>query len=221
MEGVNGEFELIAAIRERIAQAGAPQASSAVVLGSGDDAAITARPGATATSVDALIEGVHFRIPPFSARQVGHKALAVALSDLAAMGATAGEAYVQLGIPEDRTEAELLELADGLAQVAAAHAVVIAGGDVTRAPSLLVAVTVVGAGTDPEALVRRAGACPGISSCSRVSSEARRRGSCCSSARSSRTGSQIRSPRRCALASWSRRRCSPPGRRWRLPGRRR
>jgi thiamine-monophosphate kinase len=158
---VSGEFELIAAIRERIAGRGAGESSPALVLGSGDDAAITVRDGATATSVDALVEGVHFRIPPFTHEDVGHKALAVALSDLAAMGAEPGEAYIQLGVPEGRGDEELLELADGLARVAAEHGVAIAGGDVTRAPALLVAVTVVGAAPDPAALVRRSGARPG------------------------------------------------------------
>jgi thiamine-monophosphate kinase len=155
---VTGEFELIAAIRERIARSGAGLDSKTLVLGSGDDAAITVRSGAAATSVDALVEGVHFRIPPFAPADVGHKALAVALSDLAAMGAAPGEAYVQLGVPADRDADELLELAGGLARVAAAQGVAIAGGDVTRAPVLLVAVTVVGDAPDPNALVRRSGA---------------------------------------------------------------
>jgi thiamine-monophosphate kinase len=155
---LTGEFELIAAIRERVARAGAPAGSPGLVIGSGDDAAVTERQGAAVTSVDALVEGVHFEAPPFELRQVGSKALAVALSDLAAMGATPAEAYVQLGVPEGRSDAELLELADGLAAIAAEYGVAIAGGDVTRAPVLLLAVTVVGAAPSAADLVTRAGA---------------------------------------------------------------
>lgn len=137
---------------------GAPEGSPELVLGSGDDAAISLRDGAVATSVDMLVEGVHFTIPPFGPADVGHKALAVALSDLAAMGALAREAFIQLGVPTGREHEELLELAAGLAGVAATHGVAIAGGDVSRAPALVLAVTVVGTAPDAEALVRRAGA---------------------------------------------------------------
>ncbi len=87
-----GEFELLAKLRERLPTDG-PQ----VRLGSGDDAAVTAPTGATATSVDAIVEGVHFRRGEADLRTIGRKALATALSDLAAMGAEAGEAYVVLG----------------------------------------------------------------------------------------------------------------------------
>jgi thiamine-monophosphate kinase len=129
------------------------------VLGSGDDAAISERSGAIATSVDALVEGVHFRVPPFTYEDVGRKALAVALSDLAAMGAIAREAYVQVGLPPGH-ENGALELADGLGAVAAEYGVAIAGGDVTRSRELFCAVTAIGASEDAE-LVRRDGALPG------------------------------------------------------------
>jgi thiamine-monophosphate kinase len=131
------------------------------VVGSGDDAAVSVREGAAVTSVDALVEGVHFTIPPFSHADAGHKALATALSDLAAMGAVAGEAYVQLGVADGTTDDDLLELADGLGALAAEHGVAIAGGDVTRAPALFCAITVVGSVPRAEDAVRRCGARPG------------------------------------------------------------
>jgi thiamine-monophosphate kinase len=70
-----------------------------VVYATGDDAAVVRAGGAAVTSVDAVVEGVHFELATHSPGDVGHKALAVALSDLAAMGARPGEAYVVLGAP--------------------------------------------------------------------------------------------------------------------------
>ena len=148
-----GEFELLARIRERI-----PPAGPRVRLGSGDDAAISVPGAATATSVDALVEGVHFRRDQASLGQIGHKALATALSDLAAMGAEPGEAYVALGVPDDLDEDGCLELLDGLTALAAVAGTTLAGGDLTRAPVLTLATTVVGHATEPDHLVTRAGA---------------------------------------------------------------
>src|SRR5215467_8133506 len=143
-----GEFELLARIRERL-----PASGARTHLGSGDDAAITVPGGATATSVDALLDGVHFRRDLASPRQIGHKALATALSDLAAMGAEAGEAYVVLGLPADFGEGECLELLDGMTALAAATGTDLAGGDLNRAGELFLAITVVGHAPNPRALV--------------------------------------------------------------------
>jgi thiamine-monophosphate kinase len=151
-----GEFELLAKVRERL-----PPPGSRVCLGSGDDAAVTVPGGATATSVDALAEGVHFHRDRASLTEIGRKAIGSALSDLAAMGAEAGEAYVAVGVPADLDEAGCLELIDGILAVAAETGVTLAGGDVTRAAALTLAVTVVGHAPTPQQLVSRGGARPG------------------------------------------------------------
>jgi thiamine-monophosphate kinase len=148
-----GEFELLAKLRERL-----PQLPSRVKLGSGDDAAVTVPGGATATSVDAIVDGVHFRRGESGLDSVGRKALATALSDLAAMGAEPGEAYVVLGAPPDLGEADFLTLLDGMLGLAAETGTTLAGGDLTRAPALTLAVTVVGHAGSAEDFVTRGGA---------------------------------------------------------------
>jgi thiamine monophosphate kinase len=117
-----GEFELLAKLRERL-----PPAGPRVRLGSGDDAAVTVPGGATATSVDAIVDGVHFRRAETASRSIGRKALAAALSDLAAMGSEAGEAYVVLGAPPDLAEEEFDSLLEGLLTLAADTGTTLAG----------------------------------------------------------------------------------------------
>ncbi len=83
-----------------------------LLLGIGDDASVVARSGVSVTSVDAMVEGTHFRLGKGFSQpaEVGHRALAGALSDLAAMGARPGEAYFVLGLPDGFPEQQALEL---------------------------------------------------------------------------------------------------------------
>jgi len=134
-----GEFDLIAAIRERL-----PAPGPRVRLASGDDAAVVEPRAASAITVDAVVDGVHFRLEQFGARAAGRKALAAALSDLAAMGAAQGEAYVVVGAPADLPDDDLLAIADGLAEVAERESVSIAGGDLVSSPVLIISVTAIG-----------------------------------------------------------------------------
>jgi thiamine-monophosphate kinase len=152
----DSEFELIARLLERL-----PPPGPRVRIPSGDDAAVSDHEGPLVISVDALIEGVHFTLPQFPMRAIGRKALAAALSDLAAMGSQPCEAYVVLGVPEGCEGDGLLELADGLADVAERDGVSVVGGDVNRAPALLLSVTAIGAEADGSPLVTRGGAAPG------------------------------------------------------------
>jgi thiamine-monophosphate kinase len=152
---MGSEFELIARIRSAFGRRG-----DRVLEASGDDAAIVRVQGVSATSTDAFVEGVHFRLATTSLGDLGHKCLAAGLSDLAAMGATAGEAYLALGLPPSMGEREVLELVAGAERLAAETATTICGGDVTSANELFVVVTSVGYAEREDALVTRSGAEP-------------------------------------------------------------
>jgi thiamine-monophosphate kinase len=150
------ELELIEAIQAALGPPG-----ERVVRWTGDDAAVVgARPFAV-TSIDTVAEGVHFRLATHSFADAGHKALATALSDLAAMGAEPGEAYVSLALPRDFPTHGALSLVRGMAALAERSETTIAGGDVVTAGALVITVCVTGWADSAEDLVGRDGAHPG------------------------------------------------------------
>jgi thiamine-monophosphate kinase len=147
------EFELIDLFTRAL-----PLRGEGVLLGPGDDAAVLAPPRGEVlvATTDAVVEGVHFdgRGPPEDA---GWKALAVNLSDLAAMGARPLWALVALGVPRGASRARIAGAARGLAACARLHRTAIAGGNVTRASELSLTITAVGAARR-DRLLRRDGA---------------------------------------------------------------
>ena len=129
-----GEFELIDAFVRALPHAKSPR-------GPGDDAAVLGR---LCVTTDALVEGVHFRRPAFSLEDVGWKALATNLSDLAAMGASPRWWLCALGLPRGFSRGDALKLARGMRPLARRYGLMLAGGNVTRSPVLSVTLTVVG-----------------------------------------------------------------------------
>ncbi len=154
-EAINSETALIEALNRKF---GPPPKE--VVLGIGDDCAALRLNAAENLlwTVDTLVEGVHFNLAYLSLAQLGRKALAVNLSDIAAMGGEPRYALLSLGWPPERERGLALELADGLAQAAREHQVAIIGGDTVASPGgLTVTISLVGQ-VPASQMLRRSGA---------------------------------------------------------------
>jgi thiamine-monophosphate kinase len=152
------ERELIARIQQRL-----PPAPPWLLVGIGDDAAIVEpeRNRVEVLTVDAVVEGVHFDrafVPPDA---IGHRALAVNLSDLAAMGAAPRLALLSMALPATLPAADFDAIVAGFTALAAAHRLHVVGGNLTRSPGpLMIDVTVAGTVKRRQGLTR-AGAKPG------------------------------------------------------------
>ncbi|HMW46284.1 MAG TPA: thiamine-phosphate kinase, partial [Solirubrobacterales bacterium] len=150
------EFELIGKIADEA------RASDRFEIGIGDDAAVVRGRGRIVTSVDTAVAGVHFDLDR-PAAESARKAVASAISDLAAMGLGAGdtEILVALGAPPETTDAYLEALAGGVAAAAEEFGADLAGGDVVASPVLFLSVTVIAHIDDETPVVGRGGARPG------------------------------------------------------------
>nr|WP_170301513.1 thiamine-phosphate kinase [Saccharopolyspora hirsuta] len=150
-----GEFGLIDRVTSGRAQ------SPGTLLGPGDDAAVMAAPdGRVVATTDVLVEQVHFRFDWSTPHQVGRKAVAVNLSDIAAMGAVPTGLLVGLGCSPDMPADVVDELLDGMWEEAQQVGISIIGGDMVSATSLTISVTALG-DLQGRAPVTRSGARPG------------------------------------------------------------
>jgi thiamine-monophosphate kinase len=153
--GALGEFGLIRQVTHDRAQ------PATTLLGPGDDAAVVAASdGRVVATTDVLVEGVHFRLDWSTPEQIGRKAAAANLADVAAMGAVPTALLVGLAAPADTPVATLSGLADGLWAEAGVVGAGLVGGDVVLAAELVLAVTALGS-LEGRAPVTRAGARPG------------------------------------------------------------
>ncbi len=150
-----GEFGLISRLTADL------PTSAAVVVGPGDDTAVVLTPdGRVAITCDVLVEGVHFRRDWSTAIDIGRKAAAASLADVAAMGARATALVVGFATPGDLPAAWAAGCVAGLREEAALVGAVLVGGDVVEAPQVVISVTAIG-DLDGRSPVLRSGAQPG------------------------------------------------------------
>lgn len=153
-----GERELIRHIRQRL-----PAPPASLLVGPGDDAAVIApeRGALQVLTTDAVVEGVHFDRQYSSLADVGYRALAVNVSDLAAMGAQPEFALLSLLLPGSTTLEDVDALLDGLLEMAAESRVALAGGNIARSPGPLVLDVTATGSVRPRRLLTRAAGKPG------------------------------------------------------------
>lgn len=149
------EFELIERVR------GALGSQGDLEVGPGDDAAVVDLSGPVVVSVDSMVEGVHFPADWPDPEDLACRALAGALSDLAAMAADPRTTLIAIGLPAGRTIGFEEGLADAMVAAARRFGVSLAGGDIVRSPNLFISVTVIGALPEGRSPITRSGARPG------------------------------------------------------------
>jgi len=149
-----GEFGLIDRIARRL-----PAPGEGVVVGIGDDTAALRLSGnrLLLATCDIQLEGHHFLRDKITPQQLGRKALAINLSDIASMGGRPRYALVSLGLPKDLAVSWVDALYDGLQEEAARFSTSIVGGNITGSPLILVDITLFGE-VEEDRLLRRSGA---------------------------------------------------------------
>ncbi len=151
-----GEFGLIDLIAELVGKSSRDE----FIMGIGDDASVWRADSAVQIgTTDVLIQDVHFTLDIASWRDLGWKALAINISDIAAMGGKPGYALVSLGLPPETELDSVVELYRGLMEIAATYDVEVCGGNVSRAPVVIINLSLIGESS--ENILTRSAALPG------------------------------------------------------------
>ncbi|SRR5579871_136281 len=154
LPGRTGEFDLIERLRRLV-----PTAGRGVRTGIGDDTAVVSLPRRALVTCDVQVEGVHFRFGMSAPRDVGWRALAVNLSDIASMGGAPRYALVSVLLPPGVSVRDVEAIYRGLGQAARAHGVIVVGGNISRTSGpLALDVTLLG---EAGRVLTRGGARPG------------------------------------------------------------
>ncbi len=157
-----GEFGLIDLLAKMIADAKVDRlAPDQPLIGIGDDAAVWRTDGSLElATVDTMMQDVHFSLDTITWQELGWKALAINLSDIAAMGGVPEYALVALALPEDTKVVYITELYEGMIALAKQSRTAIVGGNISRAPMVSVTITVIGKSLSQD-ILRRSAARPG------------------------------------------------------------
>jgi thiamine-monophosphate kinase len=159
-----GEFGLIDLLAKIASSAEGKQAASwqQLIIGIGDDAAVWRGDASTQlATVDSLIQDVHFSLRFTPWKDLGWKAMAANLSDIAAMGGVPKYALVSLALPGDTKVDDVTALYQGMIELAQQSGVAVIGGDISRAPLVIITITVLGNTRDQSRVLTRSAATPG------------------------------------------------------------
>jgi len=165
-----GEFGLIELLADIVNKSTSASATSGsgyhLLLGIGDDAAVwRADASIQMATTDTLVQDVHFTLDTATWEELGWKALAINISDIAAMGGVPRYALVTLGLPSDTEVKDVAQLYRGMEEIAQRYDVAIVGGDIIGAPLVIISVTVMGSATGeadyPHNILTRAAAVVG------------------------------------------------------------
>jgi thiamine-monophosphate kinase len=158
-----GEFGLIDLLAGMVEKAGSKEASRQLILGIGDDAAAWHGDASIQlATTDSLVQDVHFKLDVTSWEELGWRAMAANLSDIAAMGGLPRYALVSLSLPGSTDVEDVASFYKGMIALANQSGVIITGGDISSAPLLVINITVLGStGSKDSKMLTRSAARPG------------------------------------------------------------